>query len=204
MARHHGIRDPDEISQREPVQEDAIAEFKTRNGRPVYDGRGIHPDVDVNEPELAKVVDGLFAKDLFFDFATEYRLKHDDIGTPENFRIDEALFAGFLAYVKDHDVDYDTESMEALGTLVEKTKRERYYDLVEGQLEALRKQLMPDHTQEIVLFRSDIEDVLLNELVGRYHYQTGRAKASMHRDPYVLKAVEILANDGHTAILAGR
>lgn len=185
------------------VDEEAIAEFKTRNGRPVYDGRGIWPDVPIEEAEPAKVVEGLYAKDLFFDFATEYRLTHEDIGPPENFRITDPLFAEFLAYVKDHEVEYDTESMASLEALVEDTKRERYYELVEGQLNALREQLKPDHTQEIVLFRSDIEEVLLNELVGRYHHQTGRAKAGMASDPYVRKAVEVLASDRFKEILAG-
>lgn len=185
------------------VKEEAIAEFKTSNGRPVFDGRGVLPDQDVVEPELAKVVDGLFEKDLFFDFATDYRLKHADIGPPESFRITDPIFTEFLEYVKGHDVEYDTESMDALEALVEKTQKERYYDMVGSQLEALRKQLSPDHTQEIVLFRSDIEEVLLNELVGRYHFQTGRAKASMHSDPYVRKAMEILESSRYNEILAG-
>ena len=186
------------------VKEESIAEFKTRNGRPVFDGRGILPDVNVAEPELAKVVDGLYAKDLFFDFATEYRLAHPEMGPAEAFRITEPLFQEFLAYVKDHEVEYDTESMRALGVLEEQTRRERYYDMVRADLEKLRKQLQPDHTEEIVMFRSDIEDVLLNELVGRYHYQTGRAQAAMKSDPYVRKAIEVLANGSYSSILAGQ
>ena len=66
------------------VKDDAIAEFKTRNGRPVYDGRGILPDVEVMDPELAKVVGGLYGKDLFFDFATKYRLANPEIAPAES------------------------------------------------------------------------------------------------------------------------
>lgn len=186
------------------VKEESIAEFKTRNGRPVFDGRGILPDVNVAEPELAKVVDGLYAKDLFFDFATEYRLEHPEIGPAETFRITEPVFQKFLAYVKDHEVEYDTESMKALGALEEQTRRERYFDMVKAELETLRKQLQPDHTAEIVMFRSDIEEVLLNELVGRYHHQTGRAQAAMNSDPYVRKAKEVLANGSYSTILSGQ
>ena len=35
---------------------------------------GSCPIVDVEDPELAKVVGGLYSEDLFFDFATNYRL----------------------------------------------------------------------------------------------------------------------------------
>src|SRR5690606_19242648 len=82
------------------VEEERIAEFKTRNGRPVFDGRGVLPDVDVNDPELAKVVGGLYAKDLFFDFATRYRLAHAEIGPAEAFAITDALYQEFTDFVK--------------------------------------------------------------------------------------------------------
>jgi carboxyl-terminal processing protease len=185
------------------VKEDAIAEFKTRNGRPVFDGRGVMPDVQVNEPELAKVVGGLYEKDLFFDFATEYRLKHADIGPAEDFRITDELYAEFVTYVKEHEVDYDTESMEALEALVEVARKERYYEVVQDQLATLRKQLEPDHTEDIVRFRKDIEEVLRSELVSRYHFQTGRAKTAMTSDPYIRKAKDVLVDGSYPTILAG-
>jgi carboxyl-terminal processing protease len=185
------------------VKEDAIAEFKTRNGRPVFDGRGVMPDVQVNEPELAKVVGGLYEKDLFFDFATEYRMKHNEIGPAEDFRITDELYAEFATYVKEHEVDYDTESMEALEALVEVARKERYYEVVQDQLATLRKQLEPDHTEDIIRFRKDIEEVLRSELVSRYHFQTGRAKTAMTSDPYIRKAKDVLVDGSYPTILAG-
>ena len=68
-----------------------LVAFTTRNGRTVYDGRGILPDVPVTEPELAKVVGGLYAEDILFDFATDYRRTHDSIGPPERFAISDEL-----------------------------------------------------------------------------------------------------------------
>ncbi|HEX2616472.1 MAG TPA: S41 family peptidase, partial [Flavobacteriales bacterium] len=59
-----------------------ILAFKTRNGRPVFDGRGIAPDVFVTEPELPKVVGGLYTGDVFFDYANQYRWSHDSIPAP--------------------------------------------------------------------------------------------------------------------------
>ena len=185
------------------VKEEAIAEFKTRNGRPVFDGRGILPDVDVHEPELAKVVSGLYQEDLFFDFANNYRLAHAEIGPAESFTISDALYTEFVDFVKGKQFDYDTESMEALETLIEKAKKERYYEHAQAQIDALRRELAPDRSEDLLRFRSDIEEVLKNELVARYHFQTGRAKANMATDPYVRKAIELLNSDGVSAILAG-
>ena len=183
------------------VNEDAIAEFKTRNGRPVFDGRGILPDVEVMDPELAKVVGGLYGEDLFFDFATRYRMAHADIGPAESFKISDALYQEFTDFVKDKKFDYDTETMEAFKVLEEKAKKERYYDHAKAQLEALHAELAPDRTEELVRFRSDIEEVLKGEIVGRYHYQTGRAKASLATDPYIKESIAVLNGPRYTEVL---
>lgn len=177
--------------------------FKTRNGRPVEEGRGIQPDVEVMEPELAKVVGGLYEADLFFDFATKYRTEHADIGPAEDFKVTDALYQQFVAFVKDKRFEYDTESMVALDALVEKAKKERYYDGARNELEALRKELAPDRTEDLVRFRTDIEEVLRGEIVSRYYFQTGRAKAAMGTDPYVAKAIELFATGKAAPILSG-
>jgi len=183
------------------VDENAIAEFKTRNGRPVFDGRGILPDVDVMDPELAKVVGGLYGEDLFFDFATNYRLSHDSIGPAESFKISDGLYQEFTSFVKDKKFDYDTETMEAFKTLEEKAKKERYYEHAKAQMEALHNEIAPDRTEELVRFRDDISEVLLNEIVGRYYFQTGRAKSALATDPYVAKSVEILNGASYNEVL---
>lgn len=183
------------------VKDEAIAEFKTRNGRPVYDGRGILPDVEVMDPELAKVVGGLYGKDLFFDFATKYRLANPEIAPAEEFKISDALYQEFVDYVKDKKFEYDTESLEAFKKLEEAAKKERYYDHAKAQLEALHAELAPDRTEELTRFRSDIEEVLKSEIVGRYYYQTGRAKASLTTDPSVKSAIEILNGPRYNEVL---
>jgi carboxyl-terminal processing protease len=185
----------------EEVKEEAIAEFKTRNGRPVYDGRGILPDVEVMDPELAKVVGGLYSKDLFFDFATNYRMKNAEIGPAEEFRISDALYLEFVDFVKDKKFDYDTETMDAFKKLEEMAKKERYYDHAKAQIEALHAELAPDRTEELTRFRTDIEEVLRNEIVGRYYYQTGRAKAALVTDPAVKSAMDVLNGTKYNEVL---
>ena len=186
------------------VEEEKIAAFQTRNGRPVFDGRGILPDLAVEDPELAKVVGGLYQEDIFFDFATDYRAKNAELADPATFAISDALYAEFVNYVNAHEFDYETESMDKLNELIETAKKERYYEHTKAQIEALRKELSPDRSEELVRFRADIEEVLKNEIVSRYHFQTGRAKASLSTDPYILKGLEVLNGGTYSTILAGK
>ena len=180
-----------------------LVAFKTRNGRTVYDGRGILPDVPVTEPELAKVVGGLYAEDILFDFATDYRRTHDSIGPPERFAISDELYHRFTEFARSRSFTYDTESMEAYAKLEEVARKERYYGHAQKAFEELKKELAPDPSEELDLFRADVEEMLRNEIVSRYDLQTGRAKAALVTDPYVQAAVKVLTDGGYNGILAG-
>ena len=185
------------------VADSLIAEFKTRNGRPVFDGRGILPDVTVDDPEMPKVIGGLFQEDLFFDYATQYRAAHDSIPAPDKFMITDPEYTAFLDFLKDKEFSYETESMAKLEELEEVARKERYYDHVKPEFERLKSELAPDRADELLMFRSDVSEVLRNELVSRYYFQTGRAIAALDTDPYVKKAIEVLNDGSYSGILSG-
>jgi carboxyl-terminal processing protease len=186
------------------VDEKAITAFKTRNGRPVFDGRGISPDVEVDEPELAKVVGALVEEDLIFDFATRYRARHESIGEPEKFTITDELYQEFVGFVGDRELKYDTETVDALDALVASARKERYYEHAKDRIDALRVAVTPDHSEDLVRFRADIAEILRNEIVSRYHFQTGRVRAALVTDPVVREAIDVLTGPRHGAILAGK
>lgn len=180
-----------------------ILAFKTRGGRPVYDGRGIAPDVRVVEPELPKVVGGLYTADLFFDFANQYKWTHPTIAQPADFVVTDEIYQQFLAFVKDKKFDYRTESLDDLAKLEADAKKERYYEHAKTAIDALRAELSPDRSEELERFRSDIKEVLKSELVGRYYHQTGRAKAMLVTDPVVQRALAVLNGGEYAGVLNG-
>src|SRR6201985_2026580 len=55
------------------VADSLIHEFKTQDGRSVYDGSGIYPDVFIKPDKFANVTQALVSKLLVFDYATLYR-----------------------------------------------------------------------------------------------------------------------------------
>jgi carboxyl-terminal processing protease len=93
--------------------------------------------------------------------------------------------------------------MAKLKELVEAAKQERYYEHSKSAIDALEKELAPDRTEDLKLFRTDIEEVLKNEIIARYYFQTGRYVASLNDDPYVKKALEVLNGGTHAGILNG-
>jgi len=180
-----------------------IRDFKTRAGRPVIDGRGIAPDVLVKEPEMPKIIGGLYQADAFYDFSNKFYWSHDSIPPPDKFRITEEIWADFTAFLKDKKLDYRTESNDELKQLEEAAKKERYYEHAKAAIEALRTELNPDRKEELQRFRAEIEEVLRSEIAGRYYHTTGRAKAVLATDPLVKRAIEVLSSTDYTGILNG-
>ncbi|MBP9161170.1 MAG: S41 family peptidase [Flavobacteriales bacterium] len=180
-----------------------ILAFKTAHGRPVFDGRGISPDITIDRPEMPKVVYGLYTSDIFFDFANQYRMQHDSIAQPDKFEVTDAIYDKFLEFAKDKHFEYRTQSQDDLDKLVADAKKERYYEVSKDAIDQLRTKLNPDRSEELTRFREDISEVLKAELVTRYYYQTGRAEAMLSSDPAVKQALTVLNGAAYKDVLDG-
>ncbi len=169
--------------------------FKTIDSkRTVYDGGGIDPDVILPKEEHSKIAETLFLKGYIFDFASNYRLQHNDIGDPAKFKLTEKDFDDFSAYVKTKDLTYKTETEEKLEKLKDASTEEKYFDALKDEYETLKNKLAKDKEQDITKNKKEIIIVLENEIAGRYYYAYGKAKKSYQNDSEVAKAIELLNN----------
>jgi carboxyl-terminal processing protease len=169
-----------------------ITEFSTRNGRKVYDGGGIAPDISVGRQTPGNITISLLRKFMVFDFATQWRNKHESILPPEEFKISAEIFSEFKQYLKDNDFEYESNSEKSLNELIETAKKERYFEDAELEFEALKKDLSHDLDKDLELFNDEINRLLLDEIVSRYYYQKGAIKSALINDKEVKKAIEIL------------
>ncbi|MBI9068079.1 MAG: S41 family peptidase [Salinivirgaceae bacterium] len=176
------------------VPDSLITEFKTHGGRKVFDGGGVMPDIEVESPELSKIAISLYTKNLIFDYATDFTLKNDSIAKPEQFEINDQIYNDFTSFLADKDFDYTLESESLINKLETVIKKEKYHDVVSAELELLRKKLAHDKNNDLQMFRSEISELLRDEIVSRYYYQIGRAKTSIKNDPLIEKAILILNN----------
>ena len=77
--------------------------FKTKNGRPVYDGGGIKPDIEVPEANFPEIVQKIVDQDFIFNYVTHYLLKNSAPEKPENFEFNQ--FNDFVDYLKQNKFD---------------------------------------------------------------------------------------------------
>jgi carboxyl-terminal processing protease len=194
----------DENGHPEKVPDSLISEFKTHNGRPVYDGGGIEPDIDMKPYTVSKLSETLIIKYLLFDYATYFASQHDSIAPPDKFQVTDETYDDLLAFLKDKNYDYQTDSEEYLEKLKKAAKEENYFDAIEPEYKALQAKMLHDKNADLVTYKKEIKILLKDEIVSRYYYQEGRIIASLSEDPEIAKAIEVLQGTGtYLAILDG-
>ncbi len=187
------------------VPDSLIREFKTRNGRKVYDGGGVNPDVSLPVQEFAPVTRAIAGENVLFDFATDYRLKNTEIPAAKAFAVNDNIFEAFVKYIGDKEIKYETESEELLGKLKEAAEKEKYFESVQQEYNALKDKMLRDKKADVQKAKTEISELLADEIVSRYYYQRGRIENSFAKDEELKKAVEILKNKTfYDDILAGR
>ncbi len=187
------------------IPDSLITEYQTKNKRLVYDGGGILPDIDVEVKTLSNIAFYLVAKNLIFDYATNYRLKHETIAKPKDYVFNDADYDDFKHWLKDKTLDYESLSAQQLEDLIEVAKKENYYEHSKSQFDQLKASLANDKDKDLVTFKDQITKLIQQEIVTRYYYRKGSIENMMTKDPAVVKAVEILQDKAlYQKILAGQ
>ncbi|HOY38482.1 MAG: S41 family peptidase [Bacteroidales bacterium] len=176
------------------VPDSLVSEFKTRNGRSVFDGGGVLPDIVTEPRKIASITESLILENFIFDFATDYTAKNNTIAGAAEFHIDDALYGDFVSYLSDKHFEYQTESEELLNELIETSKEEKYFSVAEAELEALRLKLGHDTNKDLLVFKDEISEILGMEIVHRYYYQKGKIQYEMKYDEELNKAIEVISN----------
>jgi carboxyl-terminal processing protease len=177
------------------VPDSLIKEFRTKNGRKVYDGGGVNPDIVIEPEYFSNITSSLIQKNLPFDYAVNFKLKNPEIASPENFKITDEIYNDFVEWLQDKDFDYQTETEIKLNELIQKSKDEKYFDLAENEINILKQKFAHDKNKDLQMFKDEISEILAQEIIIKYYYQNGLIKYSLKNDPEIIKAVEIAKND---------
>ncbi|WP_303312325.1 S41 family peptidase [Hymenobacter sp. BT730] len=175
--------------------------FKTQTGRTVFDGGGVAPDIEVAEQDIAEITRLLLQKNYLFDFATRYRAEHASIPPARDFKLSDAEYQKFIQFLQGKDVSYSTEVEKSLADVVKKAKEEKHYDDVKNELEAIRRKVSTNKSNDLIRFKPEIRELLEQEIVSRYYFQKGSIEASFDDDPNILAAVQVLNEPNRYAAL---
>jgi carboxyl-terminal processing protease len=178
------------------IPDSLISEYQTRNGRLVYDGGGIQPDFEVVPDMLSEITLQLYTQSIFFDFATRYHNTNEEIESPESYSLSDDDYDLFKAFIEEKNFEFRTASEKAFEQLLASAKREKYYEIAKDEFASLEEKLSHDNLKDLQTFEEEIRQILTEEIVNHYYFQTGRILAQIQKDIQLDKARDILREPG--------
>ena len=179
-------------------------EFKTLNGRSVWDGGGVNPDITLESRKYSNILASIMSKRHIFDFANKYYREHATLPSPSVFEVNDEVYSDFITYLNGKEYEYETRTEKAISKMIKDANQEKYISDLQAEIYALETKMKASKTNDLERFKEQISEVLEGEIVTRYYFQNGRIQASLKHDNEVNKAVEILQDyEVYNAILNG-
>jgi len=168
-------------------------EFTTRNGRKVYDGGGILPDVQLETSEFSDITQSLLLQDAIFDYATKYYYSHE-LENPADFNFTDADFNDFKQYLTTSDFEYKTATEVELTEMMDKAEDEALKSQISSEVKKIRDQISAFKKQELDNKKPEIVSLLTDEIIKRYFYKEGLYEYYTDNNPEINQAQSLLNN----------
>lgn len=174
------------------VKQENYNPFKTKNGRKVFDGGGVFPDVLVGSSKISPITSAIVNNDLIFDYATNYYYNHtfDDIN---DLKLTDKDFLDFKNYLNTNNFSFETDTEKALKKAFETAKKEELNDNIESDFNTLISNLNTSKTNVIDENKDYLLELLTEDIVKRYVYREGLYEYFEIHDTEIKKATDILS-----------
>ncbi|MCF6353428.1 MAG: S41 family peptidase [Cyclobacteriaceae bacterium] len=179
--------------------------YKTVNGRTVYDGGGIDPDVVLIEETFSPLVIKLIQKGYIYKYANVFKLKHSSIPTPAQFNISNEQFNDFLDWVSQYDLTYKTKIEEQIEGIKALSKSSKFTSpLFTTTLNEIKSEVQSPIKDQLKQESNIIKEILEAEIALRYYDDEGGIETTLADDEEIDKAIEVLTNaQQYKALLSG-
>jgi carboxyl-terminal processing protease len=174
--------------------DEGITTYKTENGRIVYGGGGILPDVNMEKPKTTITTETLLSSNAFFNYATDYFYKNTSITEPSKFNLGEADYKSLINYLEKHQSDFETTTEIDFNLAKEKAESEDLSKTITTSYTKLLETIHSEKINELEKNKTEILTNLTDEIVKRYYYEEGVYQQKAAFDTIIKKAASVLNN----------
>lgn len=179
--------------------------FKTTNGRTVFDGGGVDPDVILPEKQWNPLLLELVQQGKIFAYANKFKLENASIPSPQKFNLSDTQFSDFVEWMEKDTFTYESTAQKKIDNVEELSKRmKNQSNEFSNTLNAIKKELKQPLSEQLWAIKKQAEKTLEAEIALRYYREKGGIEASLADDIEVQSARELLKNPTqYEAILSG-
>lgn len=168
--------------------------FRTRNGRTVYDGGGITPDIEVEPRYYSRPVISLIYSNVLSDYAIKYYNAHDSIAPAGEFSLTDEEYEDFVKYAAQKEFDARTEARIAMEEVLEAAGREGLDSSIGGlkeEMDSLLDRMSLTKEEFLETGKPVIKPLLEDEIALKYYLRRGGAESALRQDVQLHKALEL-------------
>src|SRR6201999_135593 len=115
---------------------------------------------------FANITQTLIGKLFLFDYATKYRMTRSKIADARSFALSDAEYDDFVKFLADKKYTYDTASEKILANLKTEATKEKQFDQVQTEYDALKVKLLATKKNDLQIHKTEIKQALENEIVS--------------------------------------
>lgn len=176
--------------------------FKTKNGRTVYDGGGISPDVVIEKSELSESTKALLNSEAIFNYATDYFYTHPTIDSPDTYVFKEVQYDDFISGLLKENSTFQTLSEKKFEAAFKVSKDENLSEGIASSYKQLSAQIQNQKIKELNKNKEIIMEALSDEIINRYYFKKGEYQNDIAFSPFLKEAISVLENqDQYRSIL---
>jgi len=175
------------------IRDDLDSLFATLNGRAVYGGGGITPDVIVKYPQSTKLIADLFRKNMFYKFIAVWVSNHAKATPPVV--LSDTDVNEFIKFVVDSDINYVSDVRMAHSSLIKALEVNNYPDNIIDDIKAVESKFFKIEDEFTEVDRDIINSILSRDISEKLGKTKGRYESIFLTDKVILKSVELLENN---------
>jgi carboxyl-terminal processing protease len=202
---HYGDRDDRGDAK---IQADSTLQtFYTKNGRPVIEGRGVVPDIEINTEKLNYVINGILNSGIIFDFAI-YQ-PEALVNEPKDFKLSESSWNEFVEFSvqalekQKRSMPYEASSSSLVDALEISLQNDGLYEGYGNLLDSLEKLTKADLRVDLKRNRKLLTLKIEEELIFHSANKTGVFEYLLTTDPNIITSITLLENGEYSQVLAG-
>ena len=190
-----------------------LVTYCTKNGRPVIEGRGVIPDIELKPQTQDYVIAGLINSGVFFDFVVTTSGDIEGAIDLDSFEINDRQWESFLQYTVEQFNDQELQNTDRIFPY-EPLSKKLIIDLEEAMTEDgfidssdlmsnLKTLIKPNLETDLKTHEDDIRQILGKEYVFHLENTSGVFKFELPKDLVTLEAISTLESDNYLQILSG-
>jgi carboxyl-terminal processing protease len=165
--------------------------FTTKNGRKVFDGGGVFPDVEVASAKMSPITKALAKDNAIFEYATKFYYDHQFSDLSE-FSFSDTDYTDFKRFLKQTGFEFETETETAFAKAYVQADKDAFKEDVSNIYNQLLTTISKAKDKELDTRRDEIQGLLIDEIVKRYFYRDGLYQYQIENNAEIAESLLVL------------